>query len=187
MCRGGVPPVATMTRRVVITGMGAITPLGDNLDALFASQIAGKSGVGPITRFDASTFPTTFAAEVRGFDLSRYVTQCERWRDAGINSQFAAGAAQLALQDAGLLRDRRGSRRFGVYLGTGEGIQDFHCLMWMVAESYRPERRNIDYPEFCALGLKMYRAGWELEQELHRPAGHLGAHFDLQGPNYSCL
>src|SRR5271154_4456010 len=102
MCRGGVPPVASMNRRVVITGMGVVTPLGDSLDRLFAAQIAGQSAVGPITRFDASTFPTTFAAEVRDFDLSRYVPHGDRWREAGVNSQFAAAAAQLALQDAGL-------------------------------------------------------------------------------------
>jgi 3-oxoacyl-[acyl-carrier-protein] synthase II len=177
-----------MKRRVVITGMGVITPLGDSLDTLFASQIEGRSGVGPITRFDASTFPTTFAAEVHDFDLSRYVARCDRWREAGVNSQFAAAATQLALEHAGLLGDTSvDRRRFGVYLGAGEGIQDFNNLMWMVSQSYRPELAAMDYPAFCALGLNLYRAGWELEQELHRPAGHLGGHFDLRGPNYSCL
>src|SRR5204862_3525940 len=106
----------------------AITPLGDTVEALFASQIAGKSGVGPITRFDASTFPTTFAAEVKNFELANYIPRSERWRDAGVNSQFAAAAAQLALEQAGLLDDARVDRnRFGVYLGTGEGIQDFQA------------------------------------------------------------
>jgi 3-oxoacyl-[acyl-carrier-protein] synthase II len=78
-----------MRRRVVITGMGVITPLGDTVEGLFRAQIEGQSGVGPITRFDARTFPTTFAAEVRGFDLARYVRQAERWAEAGAASQFA--------------------------------------------------------------------------------------------------
>jgi 3-oxoacyl-[acyl-carrier-protein] synthase II len=177
-----------MKRRVVITGMGVITPLGDSLDSLFASQIAGQSGVGPITRFDAIDFPTTFAAEVPNFNLASYVPRCERWRDAGINSRFAAAASQLALDHAGVIGDARIDRtRFGVYLGSGEGIQDFQTLLWMVAQSCRPETRRIDYPTFCTLGLEMYRAGWEQEQELHRPSGHLAAHFDLRGPNFSCL
>jgi 3-oxoacyl-[acyl-carrier-protein] synthase II len=177
-----------MKRRVVITGMGAITPLADTLDGLFASQIAGQSGVGPITRFDASAFPTTFAAEVHNFDLGSYVADCGRWRDAGVNSQFAAAAAQLALAHAGILENSNvDRRRFGVYLGAGEGIQDFHKLMWMVAEAYRPELQAMDYPLFCSLGTELYDAGWEIEQELHRPAGHLSGHFELRGPNYSCL
>ena len=181
-------PTTNMNRRIVITGMGVITPLGDSVEGLFAAQIAGRSGVGPITRFDASTFPTTFAAEVRDFDLARYVPRCERWRDAALNSQFAAAAAQLALRHAGLLFDTRVDRnRFGVYLGTGEAFTNFHGLMSMLVESYRPQEQAIDYAAFGAAGLEMLQAGYELEFELHRPAGHLGAHFDLRGPNESCL
>ena len=60
-----------MRRRVVITGMGAITPLGHTVAELYRNQLEGKSGVGPITLFDASKFPTTFAAQVKDFDLSR--------------------------------------------------------------------------------------------------------------------
>ena len=66
-----------MRRRVVITGMGVITPLGHTVGELFASQVEGRTAVGPITRFDAHTFPTTFASEVKGFELAKYI------RDAG--------------------------------------------------------------------------------------------------------
>src|SRR5262245_49163983 len=96
-----------MRRRVVITGMGAITPLGHGVGAMFDAQLAGKSGVAPIRRFHAETFPTTFAAEVKDFDLARHVAGAERWADSGVNSQFAAAAAQQALGDAGLLEDTR--------------------------------------------------------------------------------
>src|SRR5712671_5866415 len=91
-----------MRRRVVITGMGAITPLGDTVKDLYENQLRGQSGVGPITLFDSSTFPTRFAAEVSHFDLGRHVSDPRRWVDAGANSKFAAAAAQQALQDAGV-------------------------------------------------------------------------------------
>ncbi len=63
-----------MRRRVVITGMGAITPLGHSVDAMFNAQLEGRSGVGPIRHFDAKCFPTHFAAEVKDFDLGRFVS-----------------------------------------------------------------------------------------------------------------
>jgi 3-oxoacyl-[acyl-carrier-protein] synthase II len=177
-----------MRRRVVITGMGAITPLGDTVKELFRAQLAGKSGVGPITRFDATTFPTRFAAEVRDFDLARYLPDPGRWADAGEASQFAAAAARLALEDAGLLDARGVDRaRFGVYLGTGEGTQDFQVLLGLAAHSFRPQTRTLDAVEFSRRGLAAYHPGREHEQELHTPTAHLAEHFGLEGPNYSCL
>ena len=92
-----------MRRRVVITGMGVITPLGHTVEELFRAQIAGESAVGPITRFDASTFPTTFASEVRDFDLARYVDRPEIWEHACEVGKFAVAASRIALEDAGLL------------------------------------------------------------------------------------
>src|SRR5262249_39538835 len=119
-----------MRRRVVITGLGAITPLGNSVEELFGGQVEGKSGVGPIAHFNARRFPTRFAAQVKNFNLADYVQDPERWRYCGINSHFAAAAAQQALTDAGLLDDAKVDRtRFGVYLGSGEGIQDFHHLI----------------------------------------------------------
>src|SRR6476619_7169196 len=102
-----------MRRRTVITGMGVITPLGDRPQALLEALVAGRSTVGPITRFDASAFPTTFAAEVPDFDLSRYLEGEGRWRDSGEASRFAAAACRLALDDSGLTPAQRESA--GVY------------------------------------------------------------------------
>ena len=131
-----------MRRRVVITGMGLISPLGHSVDDLFRSQIEGRSGVGPITLFNAGRFPTRFAAQVKNFDLGKYVTEPQRWADSGANSRFAAGAAQQALADAELLDNSSVDRtRIGVYLGSGEGIQDFHNLVSLVAQTYQPARR----------------------------------------------
>jgi 3-oxoacyl-[acyl-carrier-protein] synthase II len=177
-----------MRRRVVITGKGVVTPLGDRVDRLYRAQLDGQSGIGPITHFDGGTFPTTFAAEVKDFDLGRYVRDARRWKDAGPNSQFAAAAAKLALEDAGLLDPRRTDRtRFGVYVGVGEGRQDFDRMVPLVARNYRPELRALDAVSYVREGLHAYDPGRELEQELHTTTAHLADYFDLEGPNFACL
>jgi 3-oxoacyl-[acyl-carrier-protein] synthase II len=177
-----------MRRRVVITGMGAVTPLGHSVAETFKAQIHGRSGVGRISRFNARTFPTTFAAEVKDFDLAHFVDDPSRWRNSGVNSQFAAAAARQALEDGGLTASSRVDRnRIGVYTGSGEGIQDFHNLTALVAQSYRTETRSIDTVRFALGALEKFHPGQEAEQELHTTAAHLAAHFDLRGPNFNCL
>jgi 3-oxoacyl-[acyl-carrier-protein] synthase II len=177
-----------MRRRVVITGMGVITPLGDTPRALFRAQLEGRSGVGHITRFDASTFPTTIAAEVPNFDLACYVGDSRRWADAGEASRFAAAAAQLALTDAGLADAPAATRaEMGIYLGIGEGTQDLQTVMGPIARSYRPETKSLDGGPLFHLCLQEYDPRLEYEQELHNAAAHLADHFGIEGPNYSCL
>src|SRR5947209_17651889 len=160
----------TMRRRVVITGMGAITPLGHSVEDLYRAQLEGRSGVGPITLFDASRFPTKFAAQVKDFDLGKYVPAPERWQNSGANSRFAAAAAQQALADAGLLPGDRAAvdrGRIGVYLGSGEGIQDFHHLVSLISESYLPEKRAVDTVKFTTGALHDFHPGREFEHALH--------------------
>jgi 3-oxoacyl-[acyl-carrier-protein] synthase II len=177
-----------MRRRVVITGMGAITPLGDSVKDLYENQLRGKSGVGPISLFDATTFPTKFAAQVKNFDLTRYVRDASRWAHAGSNSRLAAAAAQQAMEDAGLLDDARVDRtRFGVYLGSGEGIQDFHNFVSLIGENYQPPSHSVNTTGFIKGGLARFHPGAEYEQEMHTTPGHLANYYDLEGPNYNCL
>jgi 3-oxoacyl-[acyl-carrier-protein] synthase II len=177
-----------MPRRVVITGMGVITSLGDSVERFFHAASAGQSGTGPITRFNASTFPTTFAAEVRAFDLARYVDDPSRYADAGANGQFAAAAAQMALADAGLFSGAKVDRtRFGVYLGSGEGIPDFERLVAMLAQARQPGQTNFDRAALTAAATREYRGTWEYEEELHNLPAHLADHFELLGPNWNCL
>src|SRR5260370_30179860 len=92
-----------MRRRVVITGMGVVSPIGHRVDEMFTALLEGKSGVGPIAQFNARRFPTQFAAEVRDYDLGRYVRDCDEWKYSGVNTRFALGAAHQALSDAGLM------------------------------------------------------------------------------------
>ena len=177
-----------MRRRVVITGMGVITPLGDTVEALFQSQVEGRSGVGYISHFAAGTFPTQFAAEVKDFDLARYVKDPSRWTSSGPNNRFAAAATQLAMTDAGLLDDSKVDRtRFGIYLGSGEGKQEFECFISLVSRSYDTEKRLVDPRIFTVHAKDELDRGRELEQEPHTTTAHLAAYFDCQGPNYSCL
>ena len=177
-----------MKRRVVITGMGAITPVGNRVDELFAALIAGRSGVGPITRFDAGTFPTRFAAEVKDFQLGRYVEDAKRWDECGANTRFALAAARQALEDSGLLRlTGVNPTRFGVYLGAGEGTQDFHSILSIAAHGYREDRHAMDPVALSTFALREYRPGIEYEQELHTTPAHIAEVFGLEGPNYNCL
>src|SRR6516165_4579425 len=125
-----------LRRRVVITGMGAITPLGHNVDDLYRSQIEGQSGVGPIMHFDARTFPTTFAAQVKDFDLMKFVPDAERFVESGLNTRFGLAAARQALEDAGLYENQQiDPTTIGVYLGSGEGSHDFKHLVESTARA----------------------------------------------------
>lgn len=85
------------SRRVVITGMGAITPLGHTPKELYFNQLEGKSGAGPIFRFDAKSFPTKFGSQVKDFDLGQYIRDPQRYKFSGLNTKFALAAAKQAL------------------------------------------------------------------------------------------
>jgi 3-oxoacyl-[acyl-carrier-protein] synthase II len=176
-----------MRRRVVITGMGAITPLGHTVSELFASQVEGRTAVGPITRFDARTFPTTFASEVKGFELTRYLKDPGRYLRCGVNTQFALGAAKQALEDADLLDPARGDRtRMGVYLGSGEGAEDFPALINSIAAATEPGAPTADAGRFVRAIQLVLDAPKEAELEMHTPAGHVANVFALDGPNLAC-
>jgi 3-oxoacyl-[acyl-carrier-protein] synthase II len=168
--------------------MGAVTPLGHSVRELYENQLAGCSGVDFIKRFDASRFPTKFAAELKQFDLGRFVKDASRWKNAGPNAHFAAAAAQQALDDAGLSGAATVDRtRFGVYLGSGEGIQDFDHMATLISAGFQKEKNVVDSSIFIKLGIGRFHAQREYEQEMHTTPGHLAAYFDLEGPNYNCL
>jgi 3-oxoacyl-[acyl-carrier-protein] synthase II len=176
-----------MRRRVVITGMGVIAPLGHSPQALFASQVEGRSGVGPITSFDAHTFPTTFAAQVKGFDLGKFVKGAERWAHCGLNTRFAMAAGRQAIEDAGLLDSNKTDRtNFGIYLGSGEGSHDFQNLTESAARALGQDGHRVDSRTFYQLSRKAFSPRHEQEMEMQSTSGHLAEEFNLQGPNYTC-
>ncbi|MCL4530864.1 MAG: beta-ketoacyl-ACP synthase II [Chloroflexi bacterium] len=109
-----------MRRRVVLTGLGCISPLGLNVAETWAALLAGKSGAGPITSFDASKHKTRFAAEVKGFDPAALFGAREA-RKMDRFAQFAIAAAQEALDQSGLQINESNRDRVGVVIGTGIG------------------------------------------------------------------
>jgi 3-oxoacyl-[acyl-carrier-protein] synthase II len=168
--------------------MGVVTPLGWSVDELFTSQIEGRTVVGPITRFDAHTFPTTFASEVANFDLGKFLRDADRFEHCGLNTQFGLAAGKMALEDAGLLNPARGDRsRMGVYLGSGEGSDEFPALVRGLAHS-SPKQGNgpVDPSEFTRVMQLWMDGPREGEQEMHTPAGHIAETFALDGPNQAC-
>lgn len=174
-----------MRRRVVVTGMGYVTPLGADLETVWRRLLNGESGIGYITLFDASNFPTKISAEVRDWDLSDVGENPEDWKFQGRHTHFAVGAAKKAMWDAGLKEGDVDPTRFGVYTGSGEGQQDFHSFTQMMVAAL--EDGDLDIVKFTKKGLEILHPVAELEQEPNMPAGHLAGLFNAQGPNINCL
>jgi len=119
-------------RRVVVTGVGALAPNGNNARDMWDALCNGRSGIAPVTSFDARVFPTRFGGEVKGFDPSKYVGPKEARRmDRFV--QFAVAAAKMAVEDSGIDLQRQDASRIGVIVGSGIGgiktIEDQHTLM----------------------------------------------------------
>ncbi len=174
--------------RVVITGMGWVTPLGHDLESVWKRLLAGESGIAPIDHFDARTFPTTFAGQVRNYDLADYVRDPALHANAGLNSAFALGAASQAWKQARLDEfDQLDRRRVGLYLGAGEGVLDFdryaasNLAGWNAAES------KVDGRAWIEAARRLMSASREIEQEPNMPLTHLAQEFGIRGPAYNCL
>ncbi len=183
-----------MDRRVVVTGMGMVTPLGRDLESTWTALQESRSGVGYITLFDAANFPTKIAAEVKNFDLSTYIDRVERWEECCRNTLFAVAAAKMAMDQSGLESYEKLDRtRFGVYLGAGEGQHDFPRFTALIHKTSTKTPRNggFDYKvntaEYTRLGATMMHVVHEAEQEPGIPSSHLASLFQAYGPNLNCL
>ena len=174
-----------MRRRVVITGIGWVTPMGADIEKVWKRILDGQSGVGYTTLFDASRFPTKISAEVRDWDVSDVGEDPDGWKYQGRHTRFAVGAAKKAAADSGVDFDRLDPTRVGVYLGSGEGGQDFDRFTQMMVAAL--EGANLDLAKFTRKGLEILNPVIEMEQEPSMPAGHLASLFNAQGPNVNCL
>ena len=174
--------------RVVLTGAGWVTPLGCDLDTVWKRLINAESGMAPITRFDARTFPTKFAAEVKDYDVNDFIRDPSLHEHAGLNSQFALGAATQAWNRSGLSGCSNLDRsRIGLYLGAGEGVLDTDNYMRTNLRGWNPETRKIDGVRWAKEALELMKAHREIEQEPNMPLAHLAREFNLKGPAYNCL
>jgi 3-oxoacyl-[acyl-carrier-protein] synthase II len=175
-----------MRRRVVVTGLGMVNPLGTQVETVWNALKSGASGVGYISIFDASNYPTRIAAEVKGWDVSQCGESIEVWKKRGRHSNFAAGAARQAINDSGLLDSLSDRSRAGVYFGAGEGNQDFFNFTEMLAvATQNPDTFDLD--AFVSKGIEILSPEAEIEQEPSMPAAHVANMLDLQGPNLNCL
>jgi 3-oxoacyl-[acyl-carrier-protein] synthase II len=109
-----------LARRVVVTGIGLVSPLGVGTAATWEALCAGRSGVGPISRFDASDFSTRIAGEVKGFDPLQFVDKKDV-KKMDVFIQFALAAAQFAVDDAGVRVTPENATRVGVFIASGIG------------------------------------------------------------------
>jgi len=154
-------------RRVVITGVGVISPVGNDAQTFWASLLAGKSGIGPVTHFDASEFPTRIAGEVKDFDPSAFMDKKDVKRTDRF-VQFAIAATKMALEDARLKIEEQDPERVGVYIGSGIG----GLATWEDQHRVLLEKGPRRVSPFL---IPMMIA--------NMAAGQVSIHFGLKGPN----
>ena len=107
-------------KRVVVTGLGALTPIGNNVPDFWSALLSGVSGAGPITRFDTSKFKTQFACEVKGFDANQHFDRKEL-KKHDLYTQYAIVAARQAISDSNIDKEKEDLDRIGVIFGVGIG------------------------------------------------------------------
>ncbi len=169
--------------------MGWITPLGHELEQVWQRLLKGDTAMVPVTIFDARTYPSQFAAEVKEFDLKAFLGEhYDRHKTASRQARFALAAAETAWKHAGL--DGIGEatpEMVGVYLGGGEGPIDFENFMAAAIAGWNPERRELDSVKWAEVAHERLDAVREFEQDPNCAAGHLACRFNAQGPNFNTL
>jgi 3-oxoacyl-[acyl-carrier-protein] synthase II len=166
--------------------MGTINPLGHDVESTWRAILSGQSGIVPNALFDASTFPTTFAAQVRDFDLADHLPDARRHKTAGRHCQFALAAARQAWQQARLDEDATLDRdNVGIYLGSGEGSLDFENFTSLIVDAWSD--RQVDTRKWAQLAFERMDLHRETEQESNMVVSHLAGEFDVRGPAFNVL
>ncbi len=158
-------------KRVVVTGIGAITPLGNNVPETWENIKSGVSGAGPITKFDTSLFKTHFACEVKGFDVKQYIDR-KSANKMDLYTQYAMVSAMEAVKDAALDAGSVDKKRVGVVLGVGiGGINTFEQEVsnYALHEADGPRYSPFFIPKMIA----------------DIAAGHISIHYGFNGPNFA--
>ena len=158
-------------KRVVVTGLGAITPIGNTAPATWAALLNGVSGAGPITQFDASKFKTQFACEVKGFDASKHFDRKEA-RKYDRYAQLALVSATEAIEDAALDLEKEDLNRIGVIFAAGiGGIRSFEDEVRDYNEERGPRFNPFFIPKIIA----------------DIAAGHISIKYGFRGPNFATV
>ncbi len=182
-----------ISERVVITGMGIVCPLGHDVETVWQAMLAGKSGVAQSTIFDASTFPSTFDAEVKDYDLTKYTKNPELHKHSNRGSSFAIGAAVQACRQAKIdietknPNDDIDRRRLGIYLGAGEGSLDNNVFFNAIVKAWDTDKNEMDWNKWAEVSFGRMDPMRELEQEPNMPAAHIAMLTGARGPTRSCL
>ncbi len=184
-----------MRKRVVVTGIGWVTPLGNNIETVWRRLIAGESGIAPTTLFDARTFPTTFAAEVKDFDFQSLLGPTyEKHKDVGRNTKFSLVAGHEAWKMSGLpypsdrkLPSALDPYMVGTYLGAGEGGLDFQRFTKAALTGRPPGSTRLDVKVWGTLARQNFHTMQEIEQEPSMSISHLSHEFNARGPSLNCL
>ena len=155
-------------RRVVITGLGIVSPVGHDVTSAWAAIVAGKSGIAPITRFDTTSFPVHFGGEIRELNLEPYISAKEARRmDAFM--QYGVIAGKQAMRDSGLVVTEQNSERVGVLMGAGMGgLESIEETYDKYLETHSPKKVS---PFFIPASI------------INLVSGHLSIEFKLTGPN----
>ena len=156
-------------KRVVVTGLGALTPIGNTLNEYWDALLSGKSGAAPIQQFDASLFKTHFACEVKNFNIEDFMDKKEA-RKLDQFSQFAMVSASEAMADSGLMESDANRDRIGVIWGSGIGG----------LKTFQDEAQNF----FAGDGTPRFNPFFIPKMIADIAAGHISIKFGLRGPNY---
>jgi len=173
--------------------MGLVCPLGNDVETAWRAMLAGKSGIAKTTIFDASTFPSTFDAEVKGFDPAKYVKSWQLHKHSARASGFVLAAAVEACKQAKIdtetsqPTDGIDRSRLGIYLGAGEGAVDSDVFFTALAQAWDPAKNQMDWLKWAQIAFGRMDAMRELEQEPNMPAAHLATLTGARGPERSCL
>lgn len=170
--------------------MGWVTPLGHDIESVWKRLLAGESGVARTTNFDASTFPTQFSAEVKGFQLAAVIgaKHAEHHAAASLNSRFALGAAKMAWASAGFDANAPDDpTRVGIYLGGGEGPLDFENFAAAAVQGWDTERNALDTVKWAKIAAERFDRMRELEQEPNLAAAHVACLLGVRGPSFNTL